>query len=270
VIVADLSESIGQNCVIVPNGMNNPIVRYVAPIFRESGRQQLAFCGSAVLVEGPNGSPWLVSAAHVLAEMDHSQLVIAADSSAYYYLVAEGNVLSTCELTPPNAAHDEKDLAFVRLHPAIANQLHKTDFKFLSVEQTDVGGNRPLAEPCVLDGYPRQFVKIENGRPQHLLEMRTKSILLPDADVAKRFKLKANLHLLAPFAQLRDEEGKPMKTPDPDGMSGGAIWTMWPDGNRLAGIIIEHDRHRGEIVGSRIGPLVRELTRRATKPKELS
>jgi hypothetical protein len=247
--------------------MNEPVTRYVAPIFRESGRQELAFCGSAVLIEGPNGSPWLVSAAHVLAEMDHSQLVVAAVAGAYYYLVAEGSVLSTCELTPANAAQDEKDLAFVRLHPTIADQLRNTGSEFLSLGQTDMGGDRPLAEPCILDGYPRQFVEIENGRPRHLLEIRTKSLLLPDSDVAKRFKLKANLHLLAPFAQLRDEKGKPMKALDPDGMSGGAIWTTWPEGNRLAGIIIEYDRRRGEIVGSRIGPLVHELTRRATTPK---
>lgn len=97
--------------------------------------------------------------------------------------------------------------------------------------------------------------------------MRTKSVLLPDAEVMKRFKLKARLHLIVPFTSLRDETGKPMKTPDPDGMSGGAIWTLWPDGNRLAGIIIEHDRHRHEIVGSRIGPLVHELRRRTGKPK---
>ena len=247
--------------------MNQPIIRHVAPIFRETGHQQLGFSGSAVLIDGPNGSPWLVSAAHVLAEMDHAQIVVAAVAGAYYYLVAEGKILSTCELTPLEAAQDQKDLAFVRLHPTIAESLRRADFKFLSLEQIDLGESRPLAEPCILDGYPRQFVEMDEGRPRHLLEMRTKSVLLPDADVAKRFKLKADLHLVSPFTALRDETGKPMKTPDPDGMSGGAIWTLWPEGNRLAGIIIEHDRHRREIVGSRIGPLVRELRRRASSPK---
>jgi len=240
--------------------------RVVTPVFRETAPRALDFCGSAVLIAGDDGSPWLISAAHVLAEMEHSPLVVVASRSAYCYIVTVGKAVSTCELTPKHAANDRTDLAFVQLNSTIAERLRE-DFQFLPIAATDHSRHLPFAVPCMLDGYPRAFVEMENGRPRTLMEMRTQSILLPDEAVRRRYGLAIGVHLVAPFQQMRDGAKQPMATPDPEGMSGGAIWTQSPGEVLLTGIIIEHDPKRREIVGTRIGRLAAELSRRIAVSK---
>jgi hypothetical protein len=236
--------------------------RVVTPIFQEVSAGALTFCGSAVLLSGPQDTHWLVSAAHVLAELDHSQLAVAANGGSYFYVVVKGKVISTCELTPENAANDGKDLAFVQLHPVTVRELQR-EFHFLPLSAVDHVRQTPVPMLCVLNGYPGQYATMEDGRPVKLIELRTKSFLLPDAEVKRRQKLCPAVHLVAPFQRMRDDAGQTMKVPDPAGMSGGAIWTQAGDEFLLTGIIIEHDRHRKEIVGTRVSRLAEEIGRRS-------
>lgn len=235
--------------------------RIVTPVFIEVGPGSLAFCGSAILLAGPKDTHWLVSAAHVLAELENSQLAVSADGDAYYYIAVKSRLVSTCELTMGNASRDRKDLAFVQLHSATVREISRT-FYFLPISAVDHSRQTPLPTPCILDGYPGELATIDMGRPIHLIELRSKSLLLPDAETKRRPGVISSVHLVAPFDRMRDESGQTRAVPNPAGMSGGAIWTQPGCELLLAAVMIEYDAGRGEIVATRVGPLVEEIVRR--------
>lgn len=229
--------------------------RIVTPIFREIGAGSLEHLGSGILLEATGPTHWLVSAAHVLAEQESTKLVVAASEQHYGYLY--GTIYSSCELTVADTHSDEKDVALLQLETTTKDWLLDAGFSFLPFDQVAPWPTQSHA--CVLAGYPENSIEIFDGRPTAIRELHAHSTLFDDHELARRFKLSPKLHVAAPYQQFHDANGAKLKTPNPAGMSGGAIWTLATETPKLAGILTAFDPKHRALIGTLMLPVIRKI-----------
>lgn len=218
--------------------------------------------GSATLIE-IDERRFLVTAAHVLDEAQHSTLYVGRKTPTPIL----GNFYATT-VSGGGRACDHYDFAFCELSDALRNELMDTpaigDF-------SSWRGDRARSFTCL--GYPNS--KNEAPRP-------TKSTLRPmlgsytdnafDGGVLKtRLNVSGDDHLFLHFDPKRaaDESGNRLTPPSMKGFSGGGVFDLGdltnPDSlsspchPRLAGIIIESHAPEKALVATRIDTILRAL-----------
>lgn len=229
-------------------------MRYVIPVSRQVEPKVWAPAGSAVLLSASDGSCWVASAAHVFAECDHATLGLAAGRGLHFFLESSGLIVLTSKGSPEAAAADTRDLAFAPLVRGIPPLLKDAGWDFWPIDRTRAheGGT----DACVLCGYLNRTPQPANVG----LTFCEPAVLLPPGKVGLRHGLDPRYRLVARWPRKSSAGGR--QELNPDGLSGGAIWHEHAGKTRLLGVITEYDRRRREIVGTSIGPMVKEILRR--------
>ena len=216
--------------------------RSVCPLWLRQGKAPEAI-GSATLLKVSEDA-FALTAAHVLEEVK-GQSVLVGTQNGFRPLVGEVGTSS-----PP----DVTDNAFIRLHPEIANWL-AAEYQFLSLEQVDVGDLPTASSGYEFLGVPYRKVRRADSRLFRFPVYSYTSTSIPISGY-QALGLSPVSHVAVDFVprHVRNGNGRRTTAPNPQGMSGGPIFSKGFSANavrRLVGLAIEH--RKGVLIGIRIG-----------------
>lgn len=160
------------------------------------------------------------------------------------------------------------DVSFLLLEPDVVEAMQES-YAFLPVEYVDVVGVPDPNRVYEFCGFP--WRKFKADRRAKLLIPTSYSFTSHGAGEAvyKASGLRRECHIAVPFSrnQVRDEKGKTLAAPDPEGMSGGPVWSLvtvrqgeseFPT-RRLAGISIRYFRDARLLVGCHISAVLQGI-----------
>src|SRR5439155_16164451 len=216
--------------------------RSVCPLWLRQGKAPEAIGSTTLLKVGEDA--FALTAAHVLEEFK-DQSVLIGTQNGFRPLVGEVSTSS-----PP----DVTDNAFIRLHPEIADWL-APEYRFLSLEQVDVGDLPTASSGYEFLGVPYRKVRRADGRLFRFPVYSYASTSIPISGY-QALGLSPVFHVAVDFVprRVRDGDGRRITAPNPQGMSGGPIFSRGFSANagrRLVALAIEH--RKGVLIGIRIG-----------------
>lgn len=242
----------------------------ICPLWEATDRDRPKLAGTATLLDFGKAR-FLVTAAHVI---DHDKRSVI---QPYFF---DGSKLA--EL-PPGFVHtpmpasgtredDRIDIAFLRLDNATADLLALT-FYFLPFGCIDAGDKISPSRHYMFTGYPKSRSHLFSPR-DHKMRAKAHSFtghtLAPKAIRGMGFD--PDMHVVVNFKrnEMTDETGKVVTAPDPDGISGGAVWygdgdrSNWPTGEglHLVGIGIANPSEHSALIGTRIHFLLESIRAR--------
>jgi hypothetical protein len=208
--------------------------RVVAPIYHVVGNGYLAHLGTGVLLKVDEQSFWVASARHVL---DDERGAVLPGSIQFPSKVLSGWGLTVRE--------DPADIGIARLSADDYHTLVRNGYSFLPMDETTIQVKSPRTGTCILSGYPVGTVELDGDeRTAAIGTMHAKTDFVPFSEPGK---------IAATFDQFEDDgTSQPITTPDPHGLSGGAMWHVDRDTMKLVGIVGEWDPRRKLIVGTTI------------------
>jgi hypothetical protein len=240
--------------------------RSICPLWLKAGRYPEPVGSSTLLKIGDDC--FALTAAHVM-DCFQGRDIHVGNSHAFRPVVGEISVS-----VPP----DTTDTAFIRLHRDIASWLSE-DFRFLSMEEVSIDDL-----PAPMSGYQffgvpyRKVPERPSGRHFHFPVYSYAAASLDNAKYTELGILPAT-HVAVDFVQRRvkDGTGRTITAPNPEGMSGGAVFTCprvllqasaaVTARKRLAAIAIEHRSQA--LIGVRIGVLLDAIRRFAPHLRSL-
>lgn len=229
------------------------------PIFRASPPSLPEHEGTGVLV-GTSSANWLVTAAHVLTIVPGSEFLLPGNPSLFPLY---GEIFSTSELTRAATSSDRLDIAFLKLNEANTRNLISAGMKFCSTEpEAILTEHRDLADQLsYIGGFTEKSIDVD----AESLIARGQPFVFQGAVVSdSKMKLcgyDKTRHIGIRYRQVVSPDGKPMKRPNPKGMSGGPIWVLDAGVLRLAGVVIEFDEAKSMIIGVRTLNLFQAIER---------
>jgi hypothetical protein len=237
----------------------------VRPIYRNSDQdRRVEHIGSCLLLD-INGSPCVVTAAHILDQGAAGPLYIAGRPGTQLAPILDGTVMTT--LKPAAGRNsDPVDVGFWLPPPAALDALGAVDF--LDASRISLGVQPSKDRLYTAFGYPLSRNK---KRIDHRERSISTGISMYTADAEDMPKLAAKLgvsgagHLFLRFNKHSfDAGGAHANTFGPRGLSGGALLDLGefasaesierePKGNaRLSGMIIEYHSDHDALVAVRI------------------
>lgn len=212
--------------------------------------------GSALLVEGPDNTPWLVSAAHVLAQPEGLTLGVPWSRDAMLHIL--GTVYSTCPLAVREAQQDKIDAAVVKLDSSIATNLRDSGARFLPFKHLEHSASAADCQ-CALTGYPDGSVEWNDRFVLTKVELTRVHVTLYPNEQVKLRGFDPKRHVISKYAN-KLSDGSQQKFPKPQGMSGGVVWILAGDETRAAGIIttyISRGTYKRALVCTRMAGIAR-------------
>ena len=218
------------------------LLRHVCPIYRPDKNGDPEQFGTGVFILA-GARYFLVTAAHVLDDNAESTLYIPGEKSGALVELKGESFRSKPD--DGDRKNDRTDVGVVLLSQDLADEIGRE--AFLSVKQIDVDETGTPGATYIALGYPwRKNAKLNRSK-----KSVTRHPLSYTANVLQNKKL-AKLgvhngsHLLLGFDKRhsRNKEGRDITTPNPEGMSGGALWKFDVCGDqtinsRLVGVLIE-------------------------------
>ncbi len=230
-------------------------------------RGKFRLVGSSVVVQVDQDT-FLFTAAHVLDEGAHTPLFIGDTSG----LVGLDGEQTTTKMPSSGKREDDKiDVGLVKLSASAREQL--TDIAVLAVSDMDANETTvhrtPLRTHYLVMGFPAS--QANPSRSGNLVATKTFIYTAtPTArDIYKKLSFAEETHVIVDFDKNRtmNMEGQHV-APDPNGVSGGGIWTLGESFDiaaqhlKLIGIGIEWPREKAKVlVGTRV-PLFFEVLRK--------
>lgn len=169
---------------------------------------------------------------------------------------------------------DRIDVSFLRLDEATADRLAQT-FYFLPFRCIDPNDKIAQSRHYMFSGYPKSRSRLLSPR-DHKMSAKAHAFigrtLSPRSIRAIGFDSETHIAVEFKRREMMDEAGTIVTAPDPDGISGGAVWygdgdrSKWPTGEglHLVGIGIANLRRHSALVGTRIHFVLEGI--RATYP----
>lgn len=195
---------------------------------------------------------FLVTAAHVLDGMETIHFgagVIEGDVSTL--------VVTTGFPASGNRDDDTIDLAIIRLVGNQRDRLLDQGRRAIPISDWDVDDLPSTGQHYVFTGFPHTGT--DRDRARRLIEPRRLSancITLTDQEIL-RMGLNSRTHIVGLYdrRRMQIQPGRMVMAPEPYGMSGGPVWTVVPNSDRLkwVGIGIEYRREQRAMVGTRLG-----------------
>jgi hypothetical protein len=231
------------------------LLRHICAIYRADQNGEPEQFGSGVFL-AVGSRHFMLTAAHVLDDNAHSTLYIPSTKTLKLVELKGDSFCS--KAVDGDRERDRTDIGVVLLSPDLVD--HIGPDAFATVPMVDVDDIGTAGGSYIAMGYPwRKNAKLNRakrtvkGRPLSY----TANILPPEK--LKSLGVHQGSHLLLEFDKRhsRDETGRDVTAPDPEGMSGGALWRFdvfgdEPLTSRLVGIVIEWRDELGGILTVRL------------------
>lgn len=226
----------------------------IIPVHRQTEPRKIEGFGSGVLIR-IDGGRFLLSARHVLMASD-----LRLPGAIFLHLDAISRIFCS---GPAVDDAEPADVGFAHLADFAVEFLEQAGYDFLDpLTQSVAGYDLPAPTEFIFSGYPVNRTKTRVALQQITASrVDVNENAIPASDHAV-YGFNPKLHLAMRYdRQNLQSEGQRVNGPDPDGMSGGAIWHVTPEGvPLLAGIATHHDPVKKFLRGTRIRPV---LTRAA-------
>lgn len=208
--------------------------RVTVPIYHVVGGRFIAHLGSGVLVSPLAGSYWVASVRHVL---DDDRGVVLPCS-----VQLPSKILSGRSMT---VEQDPVDVGVAPLTLANRDALVASGYSILPLSEETVQVRSPRSGECILSGYPTGTVEVDGDTLTcGVGSLHARTSFVPFTEPGR---------IAATFDGFEnDETGQPIPTPDPHGLSGGAMWHIEGNAMKLAGIAAEWDPARKLIIGTTV------------------
>jgi len=200
---------------------------------------------------------FLITAAHVI-DRSMNQALLVGSPTGFRQIGGCG------KLTLPGSDSrqaDRNDIAVIALDEETASFIEAA-YASLPIHCVDANDSFSPGKPYEFYGCP--WRKVGSGKSRRVFEpsiYKFKSRSVAETDYAP-LGLSSHKHIAVEFDLKRvvDGNGRAVVAPDPEGMSGGPVWSFVPadsDGQkmwtrRLAGITIEYISKKRTLVGVRI------------------
>jgi hypothetical protein len=241
------------------NLVHRHLQRFVCPILRadERGRPELA--GSSVPFKVA-GLRFLPTAAHVVDDPDRQPYVFGRNVDGRFEFVELFHERTDTVPPPEGREHDHIDAAVLLLSDEAANAV-VCNHSFLGPEHLDINGRSSSDDRYAFIGYPRSRFDLWPG---NRLRFAGAMYELTGAteDKYQQLQIDSSIQIAANFdpKSYRDKGGKKLNPLNPNGISGGGIWTLQTKESksvgfhdpRLAGIAIECRTTHKAMVGVRV------------------
>lgn len=227
----------------------------VCPLwFDKQGKPDLVGSSTLIKVEQTR---FLITAAHVIdSAMNNAMLVGSA--KGFTQIGGRGKLTLA---SSGSRSSDRDDTSVIALDENTASFIEAA-FVPLPIRYADVNDSFQHGKHYEFFGYP--WRKVHAGGAGRILEptlYKFKSGSIGENDYAS-LGLTTHKHIAVEFdlKQVTDETGRTVAAPNPEGMSGGPVWSFVPvqlDGQkmwsrRLAGIAIEYRSTTRTLIGVRI------------------
>ncbi len=224
--------------------------RCVCPIWSRSGKAPEAVGSSTLLQIGQQG--FALTATHVINYFDGRGIHIGT-SKGFRPIVGQVSV----SVTP-----DTTDTAFISLHPEITAWLAE-EYGFLVIDQIDLWDLPTPTTGYQFFGVPyRKVHRPRNERRFHFPVYSYAAPPVPPSTYESLGLLQVS-HVAVDFVErrVRDGTGRIITAPNPEGMSGGPVFslqrptsigpaTTGPNERRFVALAIEH--RKGVLIGIRV------------------
>ena len=232
----------------------------LVPIFlRTEASKALKQIGTAIFVEF-QGEPFLLTAAHVLDEREHGELVVPM---AHGMESIEGYIAHVDILPEETRRSDTIDVGYCRLTNGCATKLC-FNFKPLPGSRLEIVPDALELGACSVVGYPVSKAKYLAGQyTSETVYLRGVAEHPPKYE-ALGITPKTNIVICLRAKKVVNRDKKFVNHAHPRGMSGGAIFA-WPAGHelsedwslpKLVGVFHTYHQAQGLLVGSTLLPLV--------------
>jgi len=155
------------------------------------------------------------------------------------------------------------DLAYAELSGGAVEALERNGHSFLDHDKISLAKIDPKAVRCSISGYPEPSVEIHEDKGEVIVDPFIITTCFFSENEQTGLGENRHVQIAAKLDGCRGPNGERLSKFPWRGLSGGAIWSIVPDkGPRLVGIVTMHDPSRRALIGTRIGPLIREIAHR--------
>jgi len=232
----------------------------ICPLWEATDRDRPKLAGTGTLLDFGTAR-FLITAAHVI---DHDNTSVI---QPYFFDGSKLAELPTGFVHTPMPASgsredDRIDISFLRLDDTTANLLAQTFF-FLPFSCIDAKDKISPSRHYMFSGYPTSRSRLSSPR-DHKMKATAHSFTSHtlSTHAIQESGFDPEMHIVVDFKrnEMMNEDGKIVTAPDPDGISGGAVWygdgvlSKWPTGEslHLVGIGIANPTRPSALVGTRI------------------
>jgi hypothetical protein len=237
-----------------PSAISAHLQRFICPIFGADARGKSRQVGSSVLFKVLS-MPFLLTAAHVIDEQATTTLYVPGKGSLIELV---GTAYS---VAPPSTGrqNDHVDAGLILLEDNIAREVASRR-SFLSPDDLYMSGGYTRDESYGFLGHPGSRNK---SRPGNKVKLGIWMFRISSAPLEKYVKtgLDPDTHVLCNFERSKfvDDVGRNTIGPEPHGMSGGGVWTLYnPESEsigyhdpKLVAIATEWRKREQALVGAR-------------------
>jgi hypothetical protein len=234
------------------------LIDCITPIWgaTESGIPELIATGTLLDL---GRAKLLVTAAHVL----DWNLTTTLYFNAGKQLEVLGGASFRTALPESECRKDDRiDIGCIRLSDAIADKLRQS-FYFLPIALVNANDRIQPQRHYMFTGFPVTTSKVKVGEKMTKSQRWTFTSVTLSPKEYQKMNLSPETHIAIEFnkKRVKDESKRMLTAPDPNGVSGGAVWSverhpLKPNVGvdlRLVGIGIEHRHEHKALVATRIG-----------------
>jgi len=231
------------------------LLKHISAIYRVNSISQPEQSGTGILLH-IGDRHFLLTAAHVLDDTEDYDLFIPSNRSGAL-IPLEGDSFKS--VAPGGNREDDLiDIAVVSLKPQTVDEIGSDSF--LSISMVDVDDIGEQGATYIAMGYPgKKNAKANWGKRKYKrIPISYTANILPEEKLSGMGLRRAS-HLLISFKKRhsRNDAGRDITAPDPDGMSGGPLWRLntYSDekpSSRLVGILIKWCTEVGGILTVRL------------------
>jgi hypothetical protein len=246
--------------------MTSELTKCIVPILELTSNGEAGPIGSGILVRVAH-ERFLITAAHV-ADFNSTTGLYLPCGQKIKRIAGQGR----CTVPPANGRkHDMCDSCFIRLNPDFADEVDQ-GFTFLSPDSIEMSDFTSDDDHYLISGFPSErqhydpVLEFYMGRRNGFVSYPASKRIYRKCGCRRR----SHIVLGNPTENFSDLEGNRAKTTSLECMSGGGVWKIeYPYFDEpylsLVGIIIEHHKRWGVVVGVRINGVMEMI--RETHPE---
>lgn len=266
--ILTINEMVREKMDQASDAVSAQFINTVRPIYGSSENGNPIHLGTCLLLEW-NCQHYLITAAHIIDENEHSTLYVGVGSS----LISVDGVFNATE--KPNGDRDKDHYDFAWLKLSEASMSAYKNFEYIPSQNILSGNHKPGKNLHLGLGYPnsknKQLNIVDHSlKPRY---MNYSSTIVTATKLCDEWGISGKDHLFLKYDRkhAKDSEGNIVNTLSPCGTSGGALIDMGSfnktevcfPGHRfkghLAGMLIEYSQKYNVLVAVRIHLILKTI-----------
>jgi hypothetical protein len=255
---------------IYPGALPKPsdVSPFLYPLYKRDERNRMILFGSTILLS-IDAHHFMLTAAHVIDQVENHKIDLPGQ-----LLVGERPARWVTTELPQNGDRnfDKLDLAAIRITIDVAKAFEAIGKKFVKIGEVSIDDVSPSGSLYFFTGFPKSRTKYGRHKLWKPTEPKMVLTYVPkvfgcrtfSSDQIEKLDWNPKKNIIAQFDREKmvyAENRQRVVPPDPDGMSGGAIWHDKAQNGKLqlAGIGIEYDPAHKALIGTRMVEMLRLL-----------